>query len=143
MNLTEAILVSLLLGLGTARAAAAITIDEITAPLRDLIFHWYPPTDDAEQGYFYQTLQKVDDETLARRDHWQIPWWQKRWEPAGEPVRDPSFLGRLLSCHKCVAVWVAAFNVALYFVWKDAALILNTFLAVAHISAVMNKNLYD
>jgi hypothetical protein len=143
MTPLEALLVSIVLGLGTARAAAGLTIDEITAPLRDLIFHWYPPEDNEEHGWFYQTLQKVDEDTLERRREWNIPWWQKYWEPAGEPVRDPAFLGRLLSCHKCVAVWVAAFNVAFYFIWQDAALVLNTFLAAAHVSAVMNKNLYD
>lgn len=143
MNLPEALLVALLLGFGTARAAAIIAIDEISEPIRDLIFHWFPPEDDAERGFFYQPMQRIGKDELAKRDHWDIPWWQKRWEHTGDKqIRKPSFLGKLLQCHKCVAVWVAAGNTALYFAWQDAALVLNVFLAAALVSAVLNKHLY-
>ncbi len=141
MNLPEAVLAALLLGFGTARATAIISIDAISEPLRDLVFHYFPPEDDDALGYYYQGMNKVDDETRKRRAHWNVPWWQKRWETTG-PLRKPSFIGRVIQCHICLAVWIAAGNTALFLLWEPGALVLNLFLAAAHLSAALNHNLH-
>lgn len=145
MNLTEALLVIVLLGLGTARAAAAVSIDKISEPIRDLIFHWYPPEDDDEKGWYYQCMRKATPEETQTRHGWGIPWWQKRWEPIDanvESCREPSFIGQLISCPKCVSVWIGAANFALYLVFPQAAIYLNTFLALTLLSAIADVKLY-
>lgn len=143
MTLIEALLASLLLGLGTARASAIIAVDKISEPLRDLIFHWYPPEDDDARGFYYQGLRPATHDERSIRGNWDIPWWQKRWEPIGDgAVRPAAFLGKLLSCHKCVGVWVAVGNTALYFAWREAALALNVLLTAALVSSIVNTHFY-
>lgn len=145
MTVPEALLVSLLLGLGTARAAAVISIDKISEPLRDLIFHYYPPEDDDEKGWYYQCMRKATREERRERFLWITPWWQKRFTPLDPNVsscRQPSFLGQLISCPKCVSVWIGAANFALFFAFPQADIYLNTFLALTLISAILDVKAY-
>lgn len=142
MNTIEALLLIVLLGLGTARAAAIIAIDEISEPIRDRIFMRFPPEDNADKGWFYQCFDKADKEERAEQRQWDKSW-RHRWIHRGDVIRDPTFIGKLLGCHKCVAIWVAAGNTALYFLWEPGAVMLNVFLAAALVSAVVNKHLYD
>jgi hypothetical protein len=141
MNLPEALLASLLIGLGTARASAIITIDVISEPLRDLIFHWFPPEDNDEAGLYYQQLRKATDIERRQQSGWSVPWYQKRWA-VSDTERKATFIGKLFSCQKCIGVWVAAGNTALYLVWPDGALVLNVFLAASFIGAVANLRYY-
>lgn len=141
MNLPEALLLSLFLGLGTARMAAIVSIDKIAEPLRDLVFHWFPPEDNDKEGWYYQSLRPATDEEQLRRDSWEIPWWQKRWEP-GDVVRKPAFLGELISCHRCTSVWIAAGNALLYWAWRDAAIALNVVMSVSFIASASDTHFY-
>lgn len=142
MSIPEALLVALLLGLGTARAAAIIAIDEISSPIRERIFMRFPPEDNDHMGWYYRCYEKADDDEVAEQSQWDKSW-KRKWYQRGDVVRDATFIGKLLGCHKCAAVWVAAGNTALYFFWQDAALILNVFLSAALVSAVVNKHIYD
>lgn len=135
MDITHALTLALLLGLGTARIAALISSDKITAPIRDLIFHWYPPEDNDREGRYYQSLTKADPKERKSMASWDIPWWQKRWTVGG-PIRKPRFLGELIACHKCSSVWVASANIIFYFLWPEGAVVLNTVAAVALISTI-------
>ncbi len=141
MTLIEALLVTIFLGLGTARMAAIVSIDKIAEPIRDMIFHWHPPEDNDENGWYYQTLRPATDDERRKRGHWDIPWWQKRWEP-GSDVRKPAFLGELISCHRCTSVWIAAGNVALFYVWRDAAMVLNAVMAVSFVASASDTHFY-
>jgi len=141
MDLTEALLVALLLGLGTARASAIITIDVISEPLRDLIFHWFPPEDNDAAGHYYQQMRKATSEERKRSAKWRIPWWQKRWEADGS-TRNASFIGQLLSCQKCAGVWIAAANTVAYLLVPEATVAFNAFLAASFIGAVANIRYY-
>lgn len=144
MSIPEALLLSLLLGLGTARMSAIISIDTITAPLRDLVFHYFPPEDNDREGWYYQSLRPATDAEKLKQDEWDSPWWKKRFAPATEVehVRDPSFIGQLISCQKCVGVWIAAANVAAFYIWRDGTIVFNLFLAASFVSAAANERYY-
>lgn len=144
MSLIEALLTIIVLGVGTARISALIVIDEITEPLRDLIFHYFPPEDNDAKGWFYQSLRKATDEERWRQDGWETSWWAKRFTGVtqGQSPRKPTFLGKLLGCHKCVAVWVAVANLIALHVWRDGTLLFNVFMAQAFVSAALNHRYY-
>jgi len=80
----------LIAGLATARLTTLIVEDEILEPVRRKIFQLSPPH------------ETIDNEWFTRRDrHGNLP-------PAETLiVRRPGFVGRLLSCVHCVAVWVS------------------------------------
>lgn len=141
MELLEALLVTVLLGLGTARMAAIVSIDKISEPLRDLIFHWHPPEDNDAKGWYYQSMRPATDEERLQMDAWNVPWWQKRWT-MDDKLRKPTFIGQLVGCHKCVSVWIAAANILLYLVWQDAAIVWNTFMAISFTSSAVDSKWY-
>ena len=146
MDLLEALAVTLLLGLGTARMAAIVSVDEITAPLRDMIFHWFPPEDDERLGWYYQGMRRATEAEREAMASWGIPWWQKRWSAItvhdDDRPRRPSFIGRLIGCVKCTSVWIASGNVALYFAWFDGALALNLAMAASFVAVAANLRYY-
>ena len=135
MTSIETFITIVLLGLGTARLSLLIVVDEITESLRDLIFHYYPPEDADATGRYYQGYRKATRSERKKLELMDVPWWQKRFQYDGNNLRKPSFIGRLLSCHKCVAVWVAAANAALLYSDYDVWLVVNTILAGAFISS--------
>lgn len=146
MDLISALLLVALLGLGTARMAAIVSIDKISDPIRDMIFHWYPPEDNDERGWYYQALRPATELEREQMESWQVPWYQKRWwhPQASEEItlRKPSFLGQLLGCHKCTSVWIAGGNVALYYLWRDACIMLNLVTAISFVSSAVDSKFY-
>lgn len=141
MDLTELLLLTLFLGLGTARMAAIVSIDKISEPLRDLVFHWFPPEDNDREGRFYQIKRPATDAERLQMDDWNIPWWQKRWSE-GDRLRKPHFLGELISCHRCTSVWIAFGNIALYYLWRDACVILNLGCAISFVASATDTHFY-
>lgn len=92
----------ILLGLAVARLTSLIVQDDIVEPLRHRLFTWSPPIDDPDLGRWYQSLDMQSGTSVSLR-------------PAG-------FLGRLVSCYHCTAVWcsaIAALSVAMIpaFAW--------------------------
>lgn len=146
MSLITALLLVAFLGLGTARMAAIVSIDKISEPVRDMIFHWFPPEDDDERGWFYQALRPATAAERKEQEGWATTWYQKRWwhpQTAEElRLRKPTFLGQLIGCHKCTSVWIAAGNVALWYLWRDGATVLNAVMAVSFVASATDTHFY-
>lgn len=137
MEYFDALIIILILGLGTARATALITLDDITEPLRDRIFHRYPPEDNDARGWYYQSYREALPNERRKLEQLGLPAWKTRWEYDGNQTRDPSFIGRLLGCHKCVGVWVAAANTILFYTNSELAIFVNMILATAFVSIIL------
>lgn len=131
----DTLLLLLVMGLGTARLTALITLDDITENLRDLVFHWFPPQDNDAKGWYYQCYAKA---TPKEREQAKRFGELKRrhiiWMHTGEVIRDAHFIGRLLSCYKCVSVWVATGNAVLYSFFPEPVLVTNFVLALSFVS---------
>lgn len=137
MEYLDTLIAILILGLGTARATALITLDDITEPLRDRIFHRFPPEDNDARGWYYQSYRRASAAESRKMKSIGLPDWKTRWEYDGNQTRDPAFIGRLLGCHKCVGVWVAAANTLLFYANSELAIFLNMILATAFVSIIM------
>lgn len=137
MDYLDALIIILILGLGTARATALITLDDITEPLRDRIFHRFPPEDNDARGWYYQSYRPAISSERRKLKELGLPAWKTRWEYDGNQTREASFIGRLLGCHKCVGVWVAAANTLLLYASSEVALFVNTILATAFVSIML------
>lgn len=127
-----------ILGLGTARLAALVSLDDITAGLRNLIWYWSPPEDDERLGRFYQSMRRA---TKAERKARQLsvrgmPWYDY-WYVGSIEGRKVGFIGSLIACPLCSSVWIAAANYASFLLWPDAILHINLFLAVAFIGGFL------
>lgn len=127
------LLAYIILGLGTARITALIVLDEITHPVRDMIFHWYPPEDDDANGMYYQSLRPATNPERYTMDDYPIAWWKKRWSYSNVP-RDSSFLGRMLVCYKCTSIWIAGLNMVSWLLFPHATLLLNGLFVIAIVS---------
>lgn len=73
---------TLLLGLAAARITSLLVTDDLLEPLRHRVFSWSPPHDDPELGRWYQST--------------------------GPTHREAGFVGRLVGCYQCTAVWCSA-----------------------------------
>lgn len=137
MNYLDTLLVILILGLGTARIAALIVLDDITESLRDRIFHRFPPEDNDARGWYYQSYRHATREERNKLSNLGVAKWRTKWEYDGTQQRNPAFIGRLLGCHKCVGVWVAAANTALFYLAPSVAMVINIAMAVAFVSIIL------
>jgi hypothetical protein len=128
-----------IIGLGTARLTAIIVLDEITDSLRDLVFYYFPPEDNDAKGWYYQCYHPATREQRAKLENFKgrLHWWQRRFDFDGTNLRRPHFIGRLLACHKCVGVWVAAANTAFYLLAPEFALGFNFALAASFLSIIL------
>lgn len=135
----QTLIALIILGLGTARITALIVLDDITEPLRDFVFHYFPPEDNEARGIYYQSYRKATPEERERlaKLKGRVHWWQRRFEFDPSVLRRPAFLGRLLACHKCVGVWVAGFNVGAYLIWPEPIIAINLALASAFMSIIL------
>lgn len=132
----------LIVGLGTARLTGLVTRDSITHPIRDIIFTFWPPENNARLGHEYQNFFRATEEERAGRanvlglagSHWP----RNRYIHGDYEERPPTFIGELISCPYCISVWIAALNYGLYSVEaiQHQVLIANTFLTIAWIGAV-------
>ncbi|GED60984.1 DUF1360 domain-containing protein [Brevibacillus formosus] len=105
----------IILVLASFRLTHLIVFDEITSFLRNP---------------FYQVLYVPDESGQMVRD----------FQFKGGRVRQ--WIGRLLSCHWCVGIWVGALIVALY-MYVPAAYPLLLLLAIAGAAAVIETKLYS
>ncbi len=92
------LLTFIIAGLATARITSLIVSDEIMQPFRHRIWLWSPPIEFAgdEQYTIIDRHGKLLPQTHHAADTLGLPMW-----------REPGFVGRLLSCSNCTAVWVA------------------------------------
>lgn len=135
----QTLIALIILGLGTARMTALITLDEITEPMRDMLFHYFPPEDNEARGTYYQSYRKATKEERERLSKMKgrTRWWQRRFEFDPKEQRKPAFIGRLISCHKCVGVWAAGCNVGAYLMWPEPVFAINFALAAAFTSIIL------
>ena len=130
--------VLVLLGLGTARLTALVSKDDITAGLRDMIWHWSPPTDDERRGLFYQQMRKATKQERADRKASVsgLPWYYYWFVNVDKP-RKAGFVGEAISCPLCISVWIAAANYAAWELAPTFTYNANTFLAIAFIGGFL------
>jgi hypothetical protein len=107
--------------LAVARITALIVIDGITEPIRHRIWLWSPPFETPGQEIY--TLRYMGDVEES---------------PAYEH-REPGFVGKLIACHHCVGVWVAAGAVAAYHVAPREAIGAGILFALAQASDIAIK----
>ena len=125
----------LLVGLGTARITALVTKDSIFEPLRDLLFHYSPPENNARYGWEYQNLWKASKKD-KERGYLQGNWYQRRFIEVEEAEkRKPGWLGTLISCPFCFSVWVAAANLYLSVNYWPFMFWFNVWLVIAFIGS--------
>lgn len=82
----DILLALIILSLATARVSTLIVHDHITAGLRHRVWLHFPPENNYVDGRAYQDFDS-DELPLDVR-------------------REPTFLGNLIACHRCVNVWV-------------------------------------
>lgn len=137
MDYLDALVIIVILGFGTARMTALIVLDDITEGIRDRIFHRFPPEDNDARGWYYQSYRPATEDERKRISKTGAPAWKARWEYDGTQVRSPSFIGRLLSCHKCVGVWVASANTGLFYAAPAVFIMINMAMAAAFVSIIL------
>jgi hypothetical protein len=128
----QTFLALIVLGMGTARLTALLVHDEITASLRDMIWHWSPPHDDEDKGHLYQWLREAtpDERNALHHVNTDLPWWTYHFHGA-EEQRPPGFWGRVIDCPLCASVWIAGLNVLAYLLVPAIALGLNAWMMVS------------
>ena len=134
----DTLIALLILGLGTARLSALVVLDDITEGLRDMLFHYFPPEDNDARGWYYQGMRKAtpqEREKLAKMKG-RVHWWQLRFWYDSDDLRRPHFIGRLVSCHKCVSVWVGAANAVAYLLAPGFTVGFNFALALSFLSII-------
>ena len=112
----------ILLFLATARITILVTRDGITEPIRHWIWLWSPPADNPDRGWAYQQLRRANkreqrvarDGGLSRAD--------ARWVDEPRAVREPGFVGQILSCTDCAGVWVGAAVMGAHHFWPEPTL---------------------
>lgn len=82
--MVDVLIFIVLAGLATARITTLIVTDSILEPLRERVFLWSPPPDDATIGRMYEHLTG----------------------------KESGWIGTGLACHRCVGVWVTLAIVA-------------------------------
>lgn len=129
----------LVIALATARLTALITLDEISKPLRDLIWHYFPPEDDEKIGAYYQSLHPATEQERARLATFKnrLHWWQRRFEFDATRTRQPTFLGKLIACHRCTGVWVAFATSISYLISPSASIVIALPFALAFVSTAL------
>lgn len=131
-----------ILALAATRLTLLVTRDTITEPIRHIIFMHFPPPDNQRHGWEYQRWYRAGKE--RRKDLKKLgglSWLERRfveWDHE-EPIRDPSFLGSLLSCPDCVGVWVGLAAAVSYWVEPTAALYAATPLAIATVVSFVTR----
>jgi len=123
---------TIIMGLGTARLTSLICIDSLLEPLRDLLFHFSPPHDNDAKGWYYQCLRRVE----PAHDTDDMSWWHRRFVHGG-PMRKPGFFGQLVSCPYCVGAWAAAGNVGLYALLPSVSMWFNLVLGASFIGSAL------
>lgn len=88
------------IGLASARVTVLAVSDTITTGLRERIYLRWPPQDNPRMGFEYQQMDR-----------------QGEYLPMSA-TRDWSMFGELLSCSRCVSVWVTG---ALYLLTANQA----------------------
>lgn len=92
------LLTFIIAGLAVARITSLIVHDEIAQPLRHRIWLWSPPIEFAGDETY----------TIIDRHGVVLPQTHHAADYLGQPMwRHPGFVGRLIACTNCVAVWVA------------------------------------
>lgn len=124
-----------LIGVGTARLTALFTRDSIFQPLREFLFTFFPPENDARLGLWYQNMMKATPGERERNLN-MAKWYRRRYIETEDPVRGHTFLGELLACPYCLSVWLGFANYVLSTHWAHWGFTINAMLSVSYIGAV-------
>lgn len=126
----------LIAALATARLTSLIVHDAILEPIRHELFLLSPPEDDIEQGFTYQSVDRIG---WFARLRGRLPGGLRLTSTKlrrGVPVRRAGFLGRLVSCTHCTGIWVAAAVVASLHYWPHPTTTVVAVAAVAQVAEV-------
>lgn len=118
-------------GLATARITTLVVHDAILEPLRNRVFLLSPPPNDFDRGFLWQDIARP---SLRR--------WLTLAKPmptTGDDRRRVGLVGKLLSCDRCVAVWVVIGGAAAYTEWPDAVRLVVLVAAVAQLAGIAAK----
>lgn len=114
------ILELIVLAAGVARFTSLFVFDDILEPVRHCIFKWSPPFDAPALGRVYQTHDFESGSQHAQ-------------------PRSAGFVGRLVSCYHCTAVWVAAAAVTAVMLEPAIAYTVLTVAAASQIAELLIK----
>lgn len=112
----------LIAGAASARIAVLIAHDTILDRPRTWMFLRFPPEDNDRLGFRYQRLD---------RDGRNLP---------GGAIRNPSMIGELISCTRCLTVWTTLGFVCTRWIFgHDLTMMLATPIAAMWVAAFMAR----
>lgn len=136
------ILLYISIALAIARLTLIIIRDDIFQPIRHIIFLSFPPENSDRMGYYYQNYLRS---TKEERNHPRLTltvgknWFERRWISDEAPIRNASFIGKLLSCPDCLGVWVATGYLLTYHYLPVAVIYISYVLAASMITSLIAR----
>jgi hypothetical protein len=130
----ELVLAAVLTALAIARLTTLIVHDTILDRVRHELFLLSPPPDDFDRGYLYQQWDRVP--WHRRRSIGRVATHRRR---QGLPPRRPGFLGSLLSCDRCVGVWVTLGVLGAWTTYPEPTLVLVAVFGLAQAAIIATR----